>query len=245
MKKNGRKDITIKTVTDRLKHIARLCKLLDPEAVKATLAQLHWKNSTKSSTVWSLIPFYKFNKIEWTPPNYQREERLLFIPTEEEINLLIASAGKTYKALLQILKETGCRIGEAMLIKWTDYDNERKAISISPLKGSKPRVLPVSGTLRTMLGILPKENEYVFPRKKHSYRVTFEGLRQRTAERMNKPRLKKIHFHTFRHWKGTVEYHKTKDIIHVKNLLGHRDIESTMVYIHIEQALFKHRRRMD
>ena len=27
-----------------------------------------------------------------------------------------------------------------------------------------------------------------------------------------------------------MEYHRTKDILYVKNLLGHRKIESTMVY---------------
>jgi integrase len=39
-----------------------------------------------------------------------------------------------------------------------------------------------------------------------------------------------IHFHTLRHWKATMEYHKTRDILHVMNLLGHRNIESTLVY---------------
>lgn len=35
-----------------------------------------------------------------------------------------------------------------------------------------------------------------------------------------------------------MEYHKTKDIIHVQQLLGHCDIKSTMTYINLEQALF-------
>jgi integrase len=39
-----------------------------------------------------------------------------------------------------------------------------------------------------------------------------------------------IHFHTFRQWKATMEYHKTRDILHVMNLLGHRNKESTLVY---------------
>ena len=42
-----------------------------------------------------------------------------------------------------------------------------------------------------------------------------------------------IHFHTLRHWKATMEYAKTKDILHVMNLLGHRNIESTLVYTHL------------
>jgi len=36
--------------------------------------------------------------------------------------------------------------------------------------------------------------------------------------------------HTFRHWKATMEYHKTKDILHVMRLLGHRNIKNTLVY---------------
>ena len=50
------------------------------------------------------------------------------------------------------------------------------------------------------------------------------------ANKLQNPRLMQIHFHTLRHWKATMEYHKTRDILHVMNLLGHRNIESTLVY---------------
>ena len=36
-----------------------------------------------------------------------------------------------------------------------------------------------------------------------------------------------------RHYKGTMEYHKTKDILHVKQVLGHKNIKNTMVYTHL------------
>ena len=35
-----------------------------------------------------------------------------------------------------------------------------------------------------------------------------------------------------------MEYHKTKDIIHVQRLLGHKNIQNTLIYITIENALF-------
>jgi hypothetical protein len=35
-----------------------------------------------------------------------------------------------------------------------------------------------------------------------------------------------------------MEYHKTRDIYHVKQLLGHKNIRNTEIYINIEQALF-------
>ncbi|MEM3597157.1 MAG: tyrosine-type recombinase/integrase, partial [Candidatus Bathyarchaeia archaeon] len=42
--------------------------------------------------------------------------------------------------------------------------------------------------------------------------------------------VNQITFHTFRHWKATTEYHRTKDLLYVKELLGHRSILSTMTY---------------
>ncbi|MEM2081720.1 MAG: tyrosine-type recombinase/integrase, partial [Candidatus Bathyarchaeia archaeon] len=42
--------------------------------------------------------------------------------------------------------------------------------------------------------------------------------------------MNQITFHTFRHWKATMEYHKTKDILHVMRLLGHKNIKNTLVY---------------
>ena len=37
----------------------------------------------------------------------------------------------------------------------------------------------------------------------------------------------------------TLEYHKTKDILHVKNFLGHKSARNTEIYINIEHTLFQ------
>ena len=36
-----------------------------------------------------------------------------------------------------------------------------------------------------------------------------------------------------------MEYHKTKDILHVKEMLGHKSIQNTLIYVNIEHALFQ------
>ena len=36
-----------------------------------------------------------------------------------------------------------------------------------------------------------------------------------------------------------MEYHKTKDILHVKNFLGHKSVRNTEIYINIEHTLFQ------
>jgi len=89
----------------------------------------------------------------------------------------------------------------------------------------------VSDKLISMLNALPKRNEYIFGRTYLTgHRTAFVRQRRRLARKLDNPRLMRIHFHMFRHWKGTMECHKTKDILHVKTLLGHKKIESTLVY---------------
>ena len=35
-----------------------------------------------------------------------------------------------------------------------------------------------------------------------------------------------------------MEYHRTKDILYVKQLLGHKNLSSTMIYIDMEKAIY-------
>ena len=129
------------------------------------------------------------------------------------------------------------RIGELCFLKWIDIDFERKTVNITPEKHSNPRVLPISDKLITMLNKLPRNHkENVFQPKKHMIRE-YCTQRKEIAERLRTPRLLKISFHTFRHWKGTMEYHKTLDIMHVKKILGHKT-RCTEIYINLESALF-------
>jgi integrase len=70
-------------------------------------------------------------------------------------------------------------------------------------------------------------------------RGAFNKQRRKATIKLNNPRLNRITFHTLRHWKGTMEYHKRKDPYHVKKILGHKSLQSTEVYINIEQAIFQ------
>jgi hypothetical protein len=47
------------------------------------------------------------------------------------------------------------------------------------------------------------------------------------------PHVVRIGFKTLRHFKATMLYHKTKDILLVQRMLGHRDIRNTLVYTHL------------
>jgi integrase len=63
----------------------------------------------------------------------------------------------------------------------------------------------------------------------------FCQLRKRVANKLQKPRIKAIHRHTFRHWNATMEYHETKAILHVMRRLGHKRIGNTLLYMQLVQ----------
>jgi integrase len=181
--------------------------------------------------------FLEFYGGTWIPPKCRRVRKLPFIPLESELDALISGANKKMAAFLQLLKETGMRYGEALRLKWTDIDFKNGAIILNqPEKYGKPRVFKISSKLLAMLNLLPKESEFIFGRQNpRNYSRLFRKYRNRMAWKLQNPRLKQISFHTFRHWKATMEYHKTKDILYVMELLGHRDIKTTLIYTQLIQ----------
>jgi integrase len=133
------------------------------------------------------------------------------------------------------------RSGEAKRLLWTDVDIERRTIILNePEKNSLPRIWNISIKLANMLSTLPKKSQKIFGDGPiNSFKTTFFKARKRLAYKLCNPRLQKIHFHTFRHWKATMEYHRTKDILHVMQFLGHKRIENTQLYIQLDKALFR------
>lgn len=81
-----------------------------------------------------------------------------------------------------------------------------------------------------MLKALPQKTDKLFKSSVNSMRSNFGSQRKRTANKLKNPRMERITFHTFRHWKATMTYHKTKDILYVKKILGHKSINSTLLY---------------
>ena len=238
LEKNGRANVTIENYRKFLYGLlGRGLNLFNPEELKEFIAKTKWNVSSKIAAVRKLNVWFKFLKIEWEPPKYTPEGSIPFIPTEQELDQLIAGVGKKTSAYLQLLKETGARPGEISKLTWADVDFERRTVRIRPEKGSMPRILPISMKALEMLNSLPREGEKIFP-PVEIMEPTFRLQRNKLAKKLCNPRLQQITFKTFRHWKGTMEYHKTKDPIHVQQVLGHKDLKSTQVYIHIESAIY-------
>jgi len=58
-------------------------------------------------------------------------------------------------------------------------------------------------------------------------------VRNRLAKKLQEPQLKKIRLYDLRHYFATMLYARTKDILFVKQQLGHRRIEHTLICTHL------------
>ena len=229
--KQGYSKYTIQGRTKLLKRLLKLgADLYDSESIKEVIATQNWSIGRKANAIEAYSSFLQMHGTKWTPPIYKRIRKLPFIPTETEIDQLIAGCNKRMATFLQLLKETGIRCGEACQLLWTDIDSVNGSIRVTPEKGSNARNLKISNKLTSMLNELPKTSNKVFNANPDAMRKSFQLQRRRMVTKLKNPRLMQISFHTFRHWKATMEYHRTKDILHVMQILGHRSIQNTLVY---------------
>ena len=249
---NGRAEETIRSRTQALRQVSKIVDINDPNLVKQWLGDTKnehqfskpctWTNKTKVKFVDTYQTYLNYKGFTWNKPRYQVTQKLPFIPTELEIDQLIASCGTVTATVLQMLKETGMRIGELTQLNATDIDYERKTVNITPEKGSNPRILPISDKLIAMTKALPKDPrakyKTLFQNHKDTLRDYLCSQRKAVAQKLNNPRIAKIGFHTLRHWKGTMLYHDLHDLRHVQKVLGHKQITSTVIYENTACALW-------
>ena len=195
-----------------------------------------------------------------------RAKILPVVLNDSERKLLLKQANKRYvtghrnRVMLQIMFNLGLRLAEVVNLKWADIDFMSEVLMVRKGKGMKDRTLYIkdnnwrgeddkSALLEWKerqvkeLGSLP---DYVFTTM--SKDNAGKKIRDRYVQNMvvrYRQRAgiqKKISPHSCRHCFGTDLYRHTKDVVVVKNSLGHTDISTTMVYVtlvgsDIEKAL--------
>jgi integrase len=183
--------------------------------------------------------FLRMKGGKWDKPSYRQEEKIPFIPLENEVDQLISGCSVKVSCFLQTLKETAMRPGEAWRLLWTSIDFSNRTVTLNkPEKHSNPRQFRISFKLTNMLQnikrIHQQPSDKVFNYASlASLRRTFEKQRSKIAYKTCNPRIKRIAFKTLRHWKASSEYQKTKDILWVQRLLGHKKLKNTLKYTHL------------
>jgi integrase len=168
-------------------------------------------------------------------PLYKPEAKSIKIPTSAKLDMIIAKAGRILSTKLQISKETGLRPVELQTLKVKDVCTERRLIYPTTAKHGSARTLKISNNLTAM--IQDHINRYklnpddkLFKGTVENYGQHYRNVRDNLAKKLNDPTLKTIRLYDFRHYYATTLYATTRDILYVKQQMGHKKIETTLIY---------------
>lgn len=226
--------VTAKTYLRRLRMLGCLADLDDTDRIKTLICTYQSSESFKELLANAYNYYVAYRGLSWIKPRFTREEKPFFLPTEAEVDALISNCRLRLSVFLQLLKETGADSGEAWQLKWTDVNTVENTVAVTPTKNHNARTLPVSAHLVSRLLQVKRKSEYVFGGKNlEDFRKGYCVMKNCLAYKLQNERLRRVEFRSFRHWKATCEYRKTKDILHVKWLLGHKRLENTLVYTHL------------
>ena len=216
--------------------------LNDPLQTEAFILGLGCKNKYKNSLLTIYQHYCAANNIKWQKPGKLPEDSYpVKIPTEERINMIISSATWKY-AIVYNISKYGLRPDEVSKITLRDLDLEKGMLVVRTSKLGLERTLQlkreVIDMLRDYVALhrITSINQRLFA-SVSKIRKQWVKFRKLAFEKFKDPELLKIRLYDLRHWFATTMYLKTRDIFHVKYLLGHRNIQSTLVYMHIAKGL--------
>jgi integrase len=176
--------------------------------------------------------------------NLRKEIYPVKIPTEDRINMVISSSTQHFSVMFHLSKY-GLRPDEISKIILRDLDLERGELSVRTSKLGLERTLKLKPQTRDLLkeyvstkGGL-RNDEKLFPEPK-TIQNRWRFYRQRAYSKFKDLELLKIRLYDLRHWFGTMAYVNSRDIFHVKYLMGHRNIQSTLHYMHIAKGMINY-----
>ena len=181
------------------------------------------------------------NKKAIALPSLKRDTKLPVILNRQELRELFnAPALLKQRIVLTLIYSAGLRGQEVINLKISDIDFERMTIHIRQTKYKKDRIVPLSPTMAIGLKkYLAAENPYIwlFNGKEASGKYSVRGLSWIMRENLKKTSItKELNLHSLRHSYATHLLEEGLNIVSLKDLLGHSEITTTMIYLHVAQC---------
>ena len=170
----------------------------------------HVAASTQTQALSALLSLYRDVldaplRIAGKIPRARAPERLPVVLSRAEVARVVAELEGTPKLVALLLYGSGLRLSEALALRVKDIDFERRELTMRRGKGAKDRVTMLPDSLGPVLVRQLKR----------------AGIAKRAS------------CHTFRHSFATHLLESGYDIRTVQELLGHRDVSTTMQYTHV------------
>lgn len=158
-----------------------------------------------------------------------------------ESDRLLAAADVEWRPLLLLALRTGLRQGELRALRWDDLDLLsgkvfiRRAAwndKVGTPKGGRAREVPLSEEAVQVLKLLPRNGALVFahPEKRMWHRNEMKWPLWRACKRAG---LQRFGWHVLRHTFASHLVMRGIPMKAIQELLGHRDIRTTMRYAHL------------
>ena len=235
---------------------AHMHAMLDRHLSKATVRRsLYALGSFFTWAVrWRIVPFNPVAQVTVPRRERMRDVRSL---SKRERAILIAAAdrlgGRSHRVLdrqapllVRLMLKTGLRRAEVVGLAWRDVDLDHRDVLVRHGKGDKSRRVPIEDAdlltrleaLRAARGIDRPGNDaallspvFVGTTGKRIAWSSFYRLFHRVLKHADLAG-RGITPHALRHTFGSMLCAKGVPVPYVKDLLGHEDIGSTMVYVH-------------
>jgi len=173
-------------------------------------------------------------------PSIKKQDTLPVVLSKEECKELFkAPRLLKHKFLLAFAYAGGLRMNELRMLKITDVDLNRKQIHIRQGKGKKDRYLVLANLLAQKFQHYLSEVKpqvYLFEGQTPTEPMGERSIQYVINEALQKTTIKKhASMHTLRHSFATHLMEDGIDIHSIQRLLGHSDIRTTIVYLHVAQ----------
>jgi site-specific recombinase XerD len=177
-------------------------------------------------------------------PRPKGETRLPVVLSRTEIKKLFDAADELkHLAILMTTYAGGLRVSETAHLKIADIDSSRMLIRINQGKGKKDRYTLLSEVALKELRCYYRKyrpTTWLFPGRNNDSPIdtgTIQQIMKETKDRAGI--LKAATPHTLRHSFATHFLEDGGDLFHLKELLGHSSLKTTLIYIHIQRKSLK------
>ncbi|RCU45028.1 integrase [Chryseobacterium lacus] len=236
-------------------HFRKIPTELDPEQIHDYLFYLQKKSKSPSQsyfkhTVYGFRFLLKSEGLSYdflSLPEIKKEKKLPVVLSKQEVwQLLSGCKLLKHKILIGLLYGCGLRCLEVRNLRLCDLDFDRKQLKVVQGKGKKDRYLPLSehlirGLKKYIEAEKPEDFLFGAPRANRAGGEFDSRYSQRDVQWAVKQASKtakigkEVSVHTLRHSFATHLLEDGMNIVSVKNLLGHENIETTLVYLQIAQ----------
>jgi site-specific recombinase XerD len=230
-------------------HFSKLPEQISDDEINEYLCTLalNPKSPSRSNfkhAVYGLRYYFRLmglNKRAIGLPSLKKDTKLPVILNRAELRELFkAPTLLKHRIVLTLIYSAGLRGQEVINLKISDIDFERKTIHIRQSKYKKDRIVPLSNYMANGLHkYIDAEHPHIwlFNGKEPDGRYSVRGLSWVMRETIKKTSITKdVNLHSLRHTYATHLLEEGLNIVTLKELLGHAEITTTMVYLHIAQC---------